>query len=284
MFKKTVLAFCISVFLSIFLLPFSSQAQVNSGDFGLILNGGVGTGSSMYGVILNTTNDSSSTLGVGPGSSFNAGFMANFNIIAIHSQLYYVTLKDLEWEQEVSGVDRKFKTEGSGHFWTWDGTIGIKALTEEGDMGYTHLYVGFRIWKVLREEDKKTVDGVSNPLYPPVKQELTGNGFIVGIRDFSTLPLGSISLALQTGLWLYKAPLSTFKQDGTEIDTTADQNIGFGFEIGGGLAFEDIGLSTIVGLRMDVQATEIKLPLNIDAVAGSGYAQFFFAVSKEFGF
>ncbi|GAB4219054.1 MAG: hypothetical protein Kow00102_01140 [Spirochaetota bacterium] len=279
MLKKTVLAFCISVFLSIFLLPFSSQAQVNSGDFGLILNGGVGTGSSMYGVILNTTNDSSSTLGVGPGSSFNAGFMANFNIIAIHSQLYYVTIKDLEWEEQ----DNTIKTEGSGHFWTWDGTIGIKALTEEGDMGYTHLYVGFRIWKAVREEDKRTINGVNDNTWLG-KQEMVGNGFIVGIRDFSTLPLGPVSLALQTGLWLYKAPLSTFKQDGTEIDTTADQNIGFGFEIGGGLAFEDIGLSTIVGLRMDVQATEIKLPLNIDAVAGSGYAQFFFAVSKEFGF
>lgn len=282
--NKVSLTCIVSLFIVIGLIAIPLQAQVNSGDFGLILNGGVGAGSSMYGVVLNTSNDSSSTLGVGPGKSFNAGFMANFNIIAIHSQLYYVTLTDLEWDQDVSGTETKFKTEGSGHFWTWDGTVGIKALTEEGDMGYTHIFVGFRIWKVLREEDTKTLNGATNPLYPPYKQELSGNGFIVGIRDFSTLPLGPVSLAIQTGLWLYKAPLSTFKQNETEIDTTADQNIGFGFEIGGGLAFEDLGLAAIVGLRMDVQATEIKLPLNIDAVAGAGYAQFFFAVSKEFGF
>ena len=210
--------------------------------------------------------------------------MANFSLIAIHSQLYYVTLTDLEWDQEEAGVEHKYKTEGSGNYWTWDGTVGIKALTEEGDMGYTHIYVGFRIWKVLREEDTKTLNGVSNSSYPPVKQEMVGNGFIVGIRDFSTLPLGPVALALQTGLWLYKAPVSTLKQNDTEINTTADQNIGFGFEIGGGLAFEDLGLAAIVGLRMDVQATKIKYFNVIDAVAGAGYAQFFFAVSKEFGF
>ncbi|MEW6525146.1 MAG: hypothetical protein AB1444_00595 [Spirochaetota bacterium] len=277
MHKSTI--FLLMSLLVCALIGMPAQAQVNSGDFGLILNGGVGAGSSMYGVVLNTTNDSSSTLGVGPGKSFNAGFMANFNIIAIHSQLYYVTIKDLEWEEQGNTI----KTEGSGHFWTWDGTIGIKALTEEGDMGYTHVYVGLRIWKAMREEDKRTINGTNDTTWLG-KQEMVGNGFIVGLRDFSTLPLGPVSLALQTGLWLYKAPLSTFKQDGTEIDTTADQNIGFGFELAGGLAFEDLGLATIVGLRMDVQATEIKLPLNINAVAGAGYAQFFFAVNYEIGF
>lgn len=278
MVNKTFFSVCMLVFISIFLVPFSAQAQVNSGDFGLILNGGVGTGASMYGVVLNTTNDSSSTLGSGPGSSFNFGVMVNFSLIAIHSQFYYATLTDLEWEQQ----GQTFKTEGSGHFWTWDGTVGIKALTEEGDMGYTHIFVGFRIWQAVREEDKRTVNGSSTPTVP--KQEMVGNGFILGIRDFSTLSLGPVSLALQTGLWLYKAPLSTYKIGGNEINITADQNIGFGFEIGGGLAFEDIGLSTIVGLRMDVQATEIKINNFTDAVAGAGYAQFFFAVSKEFGF
>ena len=279
--KSSVLCI-ISLFIVTGLIALPVQAQVNSGDFGLILNGGVGVGSSMYGVIYNTSNSSVSTLGVGPGKSFNAGFMANFSLIAIHSQLYYVTLTDLEWNQEDFGVDHEYKTEGSGNYWTWDGTVGIKALTEEGDMGYTHIYVGFRIWKATREEDKKTVDG--SPWAVTPKQEMIGNGFIVGIRDFSTLPLGPVALALQTGLWLYKAPLATYKVGGNEISTTADQNIGFGFEIGGGLAFEDLGLAAIVGLRMDVQATEIRLPSNIDAVAGAGYAQFFFAVSKEFGF
>ena len=281
MLKKSVI-FVAFVALGLIALPI--QAEVNSGNFGLILNGGVGTGSSMYGVILNTTNDSSSTLGIGPGSSFNAGVMANFSLIAIHSQLYYATIKDLEWDQNVSGVDAKFKTEGTGYYWTWDGTLGIKALTEEGDMGYTHIFVGFRIWKATRDEDTRTVNGVSSSDQAVKNQEMVGNGFILGIRDFTTLPLGPVSLALQTGLWLYKAPLSTFKQNGNEVKTTADQNIGLGFEIGGGLAFEDLGLAAIVGLRMDVQATEIKINDITDAVAGSGYAQFFFAVSKEFGF
>ncbi|MCX8123967.1 MAG: hypothetical protein N3F66_07350 [Spirochaetes bacterium] len=275
---KTLATLFVSSLCAFGLITVPVQAQVNSGQFGLILNGGVGTGATMYGVILNTTNDSSSTLGSGPGSSFNFGFMANFNIVALHSQFYYASIKDLEWEEQGNTI----KTEGSGHFWTWDGTIGIKALTEEGDMGYTHIFVGFRIWKALREEDARTSNGSS--IAPFGKQEMVGNGFIVGIRDLSTLPLGAVSLALQTGLWLYKAPLSTYKLNGTEKKTTADQNIGFGFEIAGGLAFEDIGLSTIVGLRMDVQATEIELASTTDAVAGAGYAQFFFAVSKEFGF
>ncbi len=272
---KTLLSLFVSSLLLIGLITVPAQAQVNSGDFGLILNGGVGTGASMYGVILSTTD--SSTLGIGPGSSFNLGFMANFSILAIHSQFYYATITDLEWEQQ----GQTYKTEGSGHVWTWDGTVGIKALTEEGDMGYTHIFVGFRIWQAVREEDKRTV--ADNSQTPSAKQEMTGNGFIIGIRDLSTLPLGPVSLALQTGLWVYKAPLSTFKIGGNEFKTTADQNIGYGFEIGAGLAFEDIGLSTIVGLHLDVQATEIVL-VGIDALAGAGYAQFFFAVSKEFGF
>ncbi len=281
--KKFLLSLLVSTFFMFGkLIPLS--AQVNSGDFGLILNGGAGIGSSIYGIILNTTDDSSSTLGTGPGRSFNAGVMANFNIIAIYSQLYYVTLSDLEWNQDVSGSEQKFKTEGSGHILTLDATVGIKALTEAEDMGFTHIFVGFRIWKAVREEDTKTLNGVSSPLYPPQKHEMAGNGFIAGIRDFSTLPLGPVSLALQTGLWLYKAPLSTLKIDDNEINTTADQNIGFGFEIGGGVAFEDMGLAAIAGLRMDVQATEIKMNNLVDAVAGAGYAQFFFAVNYEIGF
>lgn len=280
--NKTSMLCIISLFIVMGMIALPVQAQVNSGDFGLVLEGGVGTGATMYGVILNTTDSSSSTLGQGPGSSVNLRAMANFNIVALHSQFNYATLTDLEWDEEVGGTTHKFKTEGSGHYWTWDGTIGVKALTEEGDMGYTHLFVGFRLWQVLREEDKRTLDGVTQPLTP--KQEMIGNGFIIGIRDFSTFPLGPVSLALQTGLWVFKAPMSTFKVDDNEVPTTVDQNIGFGFEIGGGLAFEDLGLSALVGLRMDVQATEIKAWNIIDAVAGAGYAQFFFAVSKEFGF
>lgn len=280
--NKTLILCIISLFIVAGMIATPVQAQVNSGDFGLVLEGGVGAGATMYGVILNTTDSSSSTLGKGPGSSVNLRAMANFTIVALHSQFNYATLTDLEWDEEVSGTTHIFKTEGSGHLWTWDGTIGVKALTEEGDMGYTHLFVGLRLWKVLREEDKRTMDGVNQS--PTAKQEMVGNGFIIGIRDFSTLPLGPVSLALQTGLWVYEAPLSTFKEDGNEVPTTADQNIGFGFEIGGGLAFEDSGLSALVGLRMDVQATEIKFLNVFDAVAGAGYAQFFFAVSKEFGF
>lgn len=276
---KTLLSLFISSLFVIGLITVPAQAEVNSGEFGLILNGGVGTGASMYGIVINQSE--SSSLGTGPGSSFNFGFMANFSLIALHSQFYYATIKDLEWEEN----DNTIKTEGSGHFWTWDGTVGIKALTEEGDMGYTHIFVGFRIWKAIREEDTRTLNGVTAS--PLAKQEMIGHGFIAGIRDFSTLPLGPVSLALQTGLWIYKAPLSTLKINDTEMKTTADQNIGFGFEIGAGLAFEDLGLSAIAGLRMDVQATELNLgnyPLigQVDAVAGAGYAQFFIAVSKEF--
>jgi len=171
--------------------------------------------------------------------------------------------------------NRRFRTflDMGWHCW-------YKALTEEGDMGYTHVYVGFRIWKALRDENKRTIDGAPTTTWG--KQEMVGNGFIVGIRDFTTIPLGPVSLVLQTGLWVHEAPLSTFKKDGNEIPTTADQNIGFGFEIAPGLAFEDIGLSAVAGLRMDVQTTEITYSGILDAVAGAAYFQLFFAVSKEF--
>ncbi len=151
-------------------------------------------------------------------------------------------------------------------------------------MGFTHFFFGLRVWKALRDQDSVSSDqGGLPPLVGPGKYELTGSGWIAGFRDFSTLPLGIFSLALQSGLWVYSAPMRDIKVNDTAIPTKDKSSIGFGFELGIGLAFEDLGLSVTGGLKMDITATSFKTdPALIEAVAGAGYAQFFLVLKKEF--
>lgn len=269
----------LTAFLFVFCLASShvNANDVNSTSAGILVNGGISTGGVIFGVIYNTT--SQGELGTGSDNGFHFGAMANYNMLAIGIAYSGVNYSSLEWDEEISGVEYKMKSEGEGKYWTFDFTFGAKMFTEAGDMGYTFPFIGYRFWKATRNQENVTRNGTSYSAYN-VEYELAGKGWIFGIRDFSTLPLDGLSIVLQSGLWYYNAPMFTLKSNGNEIYTTSEESIGFGFEIGLGVAMENIGLSVVGGLKMDLQATSFKV-LFLDAVAGAGYAQFFLALSYE---
>lgn len=267
----------------VFVAAFGTQAfadEVNSTNGGLMLHGGIGAGSAIFGFVQNT--DSSSELGTGSSTGFDLGMLLNYHMFAAGLGFTRVSFDTLEWKEESGGTEYELESEGSGYFWTLDATFGIKAFTEAGDMGFTHFFVGLRAWKAFREQD--SVSSNLGPLPPGVstgKYEMYGSGWIAGFRDFSTLPLGIFSLALQSGLWVYHAPIRDLKVNDSGIKIKDDQSVGFGLELGIGAAFEEMGLSIIGGLKMDITATAFTYT-SIDAVAGAGYAQFFLVLKKEF--
>lgn len=251
--------------------------EVNSTDTGILVNGAISTGGVIFGVVGNTTN--SGNLGTGSGSGFHFGAMANFNMLAIGIAYSGVNYSSLEWDEEISGVDYKMKSEGNGRYWTFDFIFGAKMFTEAGDMGYTLPYIGYRFWRVNRNQEDVTRNGIPYPA-GNIEWELVGKGWLFGIRDFSTVSLGDFAIVLQSGLWLYNAPMFTLKSNGNEINMTTDQSFGLGFEIGLGVAMENMGLSVVGGIKMDLQATKFKVSA-FDFVAGAGYTQFFLALTYE---
>ncbi len=259
------------------------RGGVNGTDTGLILRGGLGTGQTMFGFV----NDSSTSgdFGSGKGAGGLLGFLLNYHMFAFSADYTRANLNTLKWKQEVAGVSHDYETEGSGYYWTLDATFGIKAFTERGDMGYTHFFVGGRFWHTVREVDSTTVDGTPG-LTLVNKYDLAGRGFVAGIRDFSTFPLGFFSLVLQSGIWVGQAPMTDLKTNGNGVSFTRDQSVVFGLEFALGAAFEKIGLSATAGLRMEVNATSFKYDLlpGITNVAGAGYALFFVTLTKEFSF
>lgn len=269
----------------LFIAAFGTRAfadEVNSTNAGLMLHGGVGAGSAIFGFVQDT--DSSSALGSGRSTGFDLGMLLNYQFLAVGLGFTRVSFDTLEWDEEINGTEYKIESKGSGYFYTFDATLGLKLFIEPGDMGFTHFFFGFRGWKAFR--DQKSVS--SDPPFAvgdeidPGKYEMSGSGWIAGFRDFSTLPLGIFSLALQSGLWIYNAPLRDLKVLGVEVEPREEQSIGFGAELGIGLAFEEIGLSILGGLKMDITATGFSTTTASDVVAGAGYAQFFLVLKKEF--
>ncbi len=251
--------------------------EVNSTRTGLILRGGIGTGQSMFGVINNTTG--LSDLGSGKGQGLDLGALANYQFFAFGLDFTAVKLKDLDWsEAPTAGPTYDYTSSGGGYYWTLDATLGAKIFTEPGDMGYTHLFMGLRVWKAVRDEESRTSNGVTQA---PVDYDLAGNGWIIGIRDFSTIPLGGFSLVLQSGLWFSRAPMSTFKVNGADRTTSDEDCFGIGLELGIGAAMESLGFSVVGGLKTDIQVTTFRF-VTFDCLAGAGYLQFFLVFKKEF--
>ncbi len=276
--KKSIAYLCIALFLIATVCSVSAHAnEVNSTNTGILVNGALSTGGTIFGVVGNST--SRGDLGTGTGSGFHFGALANFQMLAIGMAFSTVNYSTLEWSEEVSGVEYKYKSEGDGRYWTFDLIFGAKMFTESGDMGYTLPYIGYRFWKATRNQEDVTRNGIPYPA-GNIEYELVGNGWIFGIRDFSTLSLGGFAIALQTGIWFYQAPMSSLKSNGNDVSFTSEQNVGFGIELGIGAALEDMGLSIIGGVKIDIQATEFKV-LTFDFVAGAGYSQFFLALTYE---
>ncbi len=267
----------------VFAAAFGTQAfadEVNSTNGGLMLHGGIGAGNAIFGYVQNT--DNNSDLGTGSSTGFDLGMLLNYRLFAFGLGFTRVSFDTLEWKEEVGGTEYDIESKGSGYFWTLDASFGIKAFTEAGDMGFTHFFFGLRAWKAQREQDSISSDLGPPPGITTGKYEMTGTGWIAGFRDFSTLPLGIFSLALQSGLWVYHAPIRDLKVNDIGVKMRDDQSIGFGLELGIGAAFEEMGLSIIGGLKMDITATAFSTVLASDVVAGAGYAQFFLVLKKEF--
>ena len=99
---------------------------VNSGSFGLILQGGFGYGATMFGVLDDSS--SSSSIGVGPGAGFDFGVMANYSVFAVKLAYAYSSLEDLKWNQKLSGTTYEMETKGEGDYSTFDASLGLKLL------------------------------------------------------------------------------------------------------------------------------------------------------------
>lgn len=249
-----------------------SSGGVNSGFFGLILQGGLGAGGTLYGVVQDSSSSDSSTLGVGPGGHIDLSVMANLSLLALKLEYTYSTFTDMEISD--GGVD--YETKGDGGYTTVDATFGLKAFTEEGDMGYTHFYGGYRYWSVLRKVTEVT------PVGSPYKHEQNGGGWIFGIHDLSTFPLGGVSLALNSALWFDSAPYSSFKSNGTEVTADVTGAFGMGMDLGIGAAFEDAGLLLLVGWKMDVTITSFSTVAFEDNITGAGYSLYYISAAIEF--
>lgn len=253
----------------------SSDGGVNSHFWGLILSGSAGYGQTTFGFVNDSISDS--TLGVGPGGSISLGAMLNLSIFAVKVEYSMASLETLKWSQ--GGGD--YEADGDGQFSTIDLLLGLKLFTEEGDMGYTHLYGGYRSWSIKRNVDKTTLNGFDAGLTP--EYDITGGGWIAGYYDLSTFPIWFFSIVFETGLWVDSAPFKSLKVNGTEpADIEAGTSAGFGFKIGAGIAFEDMGLLVTAGVKMDFTATQFSMASYDDNLTGQGYVVGYIAASLEF--
>lgn len=251
-----------------------NEGGVNSGTFGLILQGGLDTGKTLYG---DNNGSSSSSFGSGPGSGYDAGAMANLSIFAVKVQYTYSTFGTMKYTKTISSTEYKYETRGDGYYSTLDALLGLKLFTESGDMGYTYLYGGYRYWTAERNITSTYVNGTDAGITS--KTELKGGGVICGFQDLSTLPLGFISLAIQSAVWIDSAPVK--KVNGSSFNYPNKKALGLGFNLGVGVAFENIGLLVLAGYKIDVTATKYTSG-STDYAAGAGYGLAYISLAKEF--
>lgn len=269
---------CLKIFmiLSLFItVPMGVSAQenqggVNSGFFGLILQGDIGYGKTAYGLI---DGSSSSAFGEGNGSGIGLNAMLNLSIFAAKLQYNYATFDKMEFTY--SGL--KYETEGDGYYSTLDALVGVKLFTEQNDMGYTFFYGGFRYWRAVRNVTKTTIEGIDAGMTS--ETDLKGQGWIVGYQDLSTFPLGIFSLAFQSSIWLDSAPVKTI--DGQNFDVQDKKALGGGCNFGIGVAFEDLGIVVLAGYKFDITATSFK-DSGTEMITGAGHGLGYISAAIEF--
>lgn len=247
-----------------------SQSAVNSTDMSVILYGGIGYGISQYGV--STGDDITLVTGVGDDKAygFELGSLFNYSFVGAAIDLSGVQLNDLK--SDIS------TTYGDGYYMIINATAGLKLFTEPGDMGYTYFYGGMRYWKITRDVDREGT--FPNSGY---KEELSGKGWVIGFRDYSTFPVSSFSIVLQTGMSFFSAPVDYIKSDGSKASFSSSETVGSALELGLGVAFEDIGLSVVASFKHEENATVYKIDgASNSNVLGTGYNQFFLTLTKDF--
>jgi len=275
-FSKSVYAVVTLIAVFSFVLPAFSQespetqSSVNSTNMSVMVYGGIGYGNSEYGESIG--DDITLVTGVGKDSAYalEFGSLINYSFIAAQLNFTGVQLNDLK-----SDIATEY---GDGYYITIDATAGLKLFTEQGDMGYTYLYGGFRYWQLTRN-----VDQIGTAPNSDYKEEFSGKGWIVGFRDYSTFPVSSFSIVLLTGLNFYSAPIDKDKYEGSNVSFSVSENEGAAYELGLGVAFEEIGLSVVASVRGDFNAVVYKVDGATDSIVfGAGYTQFFLTLTKDF--
>lgn len=275
----------IFIFASIALfLPDVSSAEdsgINSGNHGLHLRGALGAGKIFWGYISHSS--SSGDLGTGSGGTINLSAMYNYTLVGLEFNMMSGNISDLEWTDDDTSTD--YKSTGTGNYNVFDWKLGAKLFTEETDMGYTFFYVGKRYWNSERTEKTREINGMSVPSQEE-KREAKGDGWIYGFRDFSTFGMDDgFAIVLQTGIFLGKAPVTKMKTNGSDQTLPDKESVSFGGEIGGGVAFQNIGLSVIGGLRGEINATTFEDPAAVgddESVFGFGNYMFFVEAGMMF--
>jgi hypothetical protein len=192
---------------------------------------------------------------------------------------------NLEWtDKDSGGTEYTYKSTGTGNYNTYDFKIGAKLFTEPGDMGYTYFYAGKRFWN-----SKRVQDSVEYGPYVAGADETTkvkGDGWIAGYRDFSTFGWDEgFAIVMQTGLFFGDAPVSELKVNGLAQPYPVKDSLFFGVEAAGGVAFQNIGLSVIGGLRGEINATTFQDPAasgDDESIFGFGNFVFFIEAGMMF--
>lgn len=285
--KKVIRSILPGVLL-MFLVPASLFAQyddssgINSGNHGLHLRGSLGAGQIFWGYI--SHGSSSGDLGTGAGAAINLAAMYNYSMLGLELNLLSGSINDLEWKDEDGGTEYTYKSTGTGHYTVIDLKIGAKLFTEPGDMGYTYIFAGKRYWSSSRKQE--TVEWGSFKDTSSEERKAKGDGWIYGFRDFSTLGMDEgFAIAIQSGLFLGKAPVSKMSTDGADQSYPVKDSVSLGMELGAGVAMQNIGLSVIGGFRGEINATvfnDSAAPTDEESIFGFGNIMFFVEAGMMF--
>jgi hypothetical protein len=268
-------------------LPGYAQEEENNyfnKPFNVVLNGGIGYGAAAYAI----TRDDEAPEDAGGGYGLNFAFngLVNFLFLGAEFSFNRANMADAEYTMtDSSGNERTIESKGNGKYQTFDFKAGLFLGTEPEDMGYFFLYFGYRNWQGSYDSDSVTVDGVINvdPEYL-VDSETTGSGWISGFRDYSTfpIPMTHIAIVLRTGLWITSAPGDSIEVNNDKKSYRDSGGIGIGYELGIGIAFEDMGLSVDLQTRLD--ATLTYGTLEDDSGFGAVYGSAAYILSATYTF
>ena len=151
----------------------------------------------------------------------------------------------------------KYKSTGSGNYTVLDFKLGAKLFAEQGDMGYTFLYVGKRYWNTERSQDSLEYDGTKYPSSRKIKAD--GDGWIFGYRDFSTFGWDEgFAIVFQSGFFIGKAPVNKLTDNGVEVTYSVKDSVSLGGELAAGIALQNIGLSVVGGFRGEINASSFN--------------------------
>jgi hypothetical protein len=260
-----------------------SDSGINSGNQGLHLRGALGAGKIFWGYI--SYGSGSGDLGTGEGANMNLAALYNYSILGVEANFQTGNISNLKWtDKDSSNIEHHYTSTGSGDYTIFDLKLGAKLFTSAGDMGYTYFFVGKRFWNTTRKQDSLEYDGVKYA--SSSERKAKGDGWIFGYRDFSTLGSNNgLALAIQSGLFFGKAPVSKMSTDGVDNTYPVKSSVSIGGELGAGIALQNLGFSVIGGFRGEINVTtfnDSSAPASKESVFGFGNALFFVEAGMMF--